>query len=34
MISKSIYEECKERRNNLRIDWIDYQEVFDGVPNR
>ena len=33
MISKSIYEECNKRRNNLRIDWIDYQEAFDGVPH-
>jgi len=33
MISKSIYEECKKRRNNLRIDWIEYQEAFDGVPH-
>jgi hypothetical protein len=33
MISKSIYEECKKRRNNLRIDWIDYQEAFECVPH-
>jgi hypothetical protein len=31
MISKSIYEECKKRINNLRIAWIDYQEAFDCV---
>ena len=33
MISKSIYEECKKRRNNFRIDWIDYHEAFDGVTH-
>lgn len=33
MISKSIYEECKKRKNNLGIDWIDYQEAIDGVPH-
>jgi hypothetical protein len=33
MISKAIYEDCKRRKKNLSIAWIDYQKAFDNVPN-
>jgi hypothetical protein len=33
MISKAIYDNCKRRRENLSVAWIDYQKVFDSVPH-
>jgi hypothetical protein len=33
MISKAIYEDCKRRKKNLSIPWIDYQKAFDRVPH-
>jgi hypothetical protein len=31
--TKAIYEECKRRKKNLSIAWIDYQKAFDSIPN-
>jgi hypothetical protein len=33
LISKEISEDCKKRRRNLNIAWIDYQKAFHSVPN-
>jgi hypothetical protein len=32
LISKVILEDCKNRRKNLNMAWIDYEKAFDGVP--
>jgi hypothetical protein len=26
-------EDCKKRRKNLNMVWIDYQKAFDSVPH-
>jgi hypothetical protein len=33
LISKAILEECKCRKKNLSMAWIDYQKEFDRVPH-
>jgi hypothetical protein len=33
LISKAILKDCKKRRNNLNMAWIDYQKAFDSVPH-
>jgi hypothetical protein len=33
MISKAIYENCKRRKKNLSIAWIDYPKAFDSIPH-
>jgi hypothetical protein len=33
LISKAILQECKRRKKNLSMAWIDYQKVFDRVPH-
>jgi hypothetical protein len=33
LISKSILRECKSRKKNLCLAWIEYQEAFNGVPH-
>jgi hypothetical protein len=33
LISKAILWECKRRKKNLSMAWIDYQKVFDRVPH-
>jgi hypothetical protein len=33
LISKAIFEDCKKRRKNLNVVWIDYQKAFDSVPH-
>ena len=33
MITKAIYEDCRRRKKNLSIAWIDYQKAFDSVPH-
>jgi hypothetical protein len=33
LISKAILEDCKKRRKNLNMTWIDYQNAFDNVPH-
>jgi len=33
LISKAILQECKRRKKNLCIAWIDYQKAFDRVPH-
>jgi hypothetical protein len=30
LISKAILQECKRRKKNLRMVWIDYQKVLTG----
>jgi hypothetical protein len=30
---KAIYDDCKRRKKNFSIAWIDYQKAFDGVPH-
>jgi len=32
LISKAILQECKRKKNNLSMAWIDYQKAF-GVPH-
>jgi hypothetical protein len=32
LISKAILEDCKKRRKNLNMAWIDYHKAFDSVP--
>ncbi|PNF13578.1 hypothetical protein B7P43_G19014 [Cryptotermes secundus] len=32
LISKAILEDCRRRKKNLNIDWIDYQKAFDSAP--
>jgi hypothetical protein len=32
LISKAILQECKFRKKNLCVVWIDYQKAFDRVP--
>jgi hypothetical protein len=33
LISIEVIENCKKRRKNLNIAWIDYQKAFNGVPH-
>jgi flavorubredoxin len=33
LISKAILQECKRRKKNLSMVWIDYQKAFDRVPH-
>jgi hypothetical protein len=33
LISKAILEDCKKRRNNLNMAWIDHQNASDTVPH-
>ena len=33
LISKAILQECKCRKKNLNMAWIDYQKAFDRVPH-
>jgi hypothetical protein len=33
LISKAILQECKRKKKNLSMAWIDYQKVFDMVPH-
>jgi hypothetical protein len=32
LISEAILQECKRRKKNLFMAWIDYQKPFDRVP--
>ena len=33
MINNAILENCKKKRKNLSIAWIDYNKAFDSVPH-
>jgi hypothetical protein len=33
LISKAILQECKRRKKNVCMTWIDYQKAFDRVPH-
>ena len=33
MINNDILENCKTRKKNLSIDWMDYKKAFDRVPH-
>jgi len=33
LFSKVILQECKRRKKNLCMAWIDYQEAFDKLPH-
>jgi hypothetical protein len=33
LISRSILLECKRRKKNLSMAWIDYGKAFDRVPH-
>jgi hypothetical protein len=33
LISKAILQECKSRKKNLHMAWIDYQKAFDRVSH-
>jgi hypothetical protein len=32
-ISKAILQECKSKKKNVCMEWIDYKKVFDSVPH-
>jgi hypothetical protein len=32
MILKTISEDCRNRRKNLNVTWVDYEKAFDNVP--
>ena len=33
LISKAILQECKRKKKNVSVAWIDYQNAFDMVPH-
>jgi hypothetical protein len=33
LISKALLQECKRRKKNLGMAWMDYQKAFDRVPH-
>jgi hypothetical protein len=33
LISKAILQECKRKKKNLSMAWIDYQKAFDRMPH-
>jgi hypothetical protein len=33
MMSKAINEDCKRKKKNLSIAWIDYQKALDNIPH-
>ena len=33
LISKGILQECKRKKKNVSVAWIDYQNAFDMVPH-
>jgi hypothetical protein len=33
LISKSTSDDCRKRRENLNIAWIDYEKAFDSVTH-
>ena len=32
MINKTILKDCRKRRTNLAMAWIDYRKAYDFVP--
>jgi len=32
-ITKAIYEDCRTRKKDLSVAWIDYLKAFDSVPH-
>ena len=32
LINKMIIEDCKEKKKNLSMTWIDYRKAYDSVP--
>jgi hypothetical protein len=32
LISKAILDDCKKRRNDLNMAWINYKKAFNSVP--
>ena len=34
LIGKTILKDCKKRRTNLVMVWIDYRKTYDFVPHR
>jgi hypothetical protein len=33
LLAKAILQECKRKKKNLSVAWIDYQKAFDRVPH-
>ena len=33
MINKTIIEDCKKKKKNLSMAWIDYKKAFDSIPH-
>ena len=33
LLSKAIVQDCKRKKRNLSMAWIDYQKAFDKVPH-
>ena len=33
MINKTIIEDCKQKKKNLSMAWMDYKKAFDSVPH-
>ena len=34
LINKMIIEDCKKKKKNLSMTWIDYRKAYDSVPHR
>ena len=33
LIDKTIFKDCRKRRTNLAMAWIDYRNAYDSVPH-
>ena len=33
LLNKAIIEDCKKKRKNLNVTWIDYRKAYDSVPH-
>ena len=33
LIDKTIFKDCRKRRTNLAMAWIDYRKAYDFVPH-
>ena len=33
LIDKTILKDCRKRRTNLAITWIDYRKIYDFIPH-
>ena len=33
LIDKTILKDCRKKRTNLAITWIDYRKIYDFIPH-